>query len=130
MNTILSSRGGGIAPALSVRTASLTAAAVGGGAMLWLMFWLISPQGAVDNPLFYLVGLPLWVVFAGILGAAGPQTPVRWSFLIAFGQFAATVLTSGISAIFPLTVIFLCLLAVPGVLAAWVGQWIALGDDD
>lgn len=108
----------------TLRANQLIAAAVSGGAMLWLTFWMIGPGAGADTPTYYMVSLPIWVLFAGLLGAAGPKTPVRWSFLFGFGQFAASVLTNGFGATALFQIAFLCALAMPGVAASCLGSWL------
>lgn len=78
---------------------------------------------AWDVELYWLVGLPLCYLVAGMLGYVRPYRVWRWPAAMMATQGLCMLLfaSSGLS-LLPLGLILLAVLALPGILAAWIGR--------
>jgi hypothetical protein len=75
---------------------------------------------AWDTELYWLVGLPLCYLVAGWLG---PQRIWRWPLVMMATQVLVMLLPSrsGFS-LLPLGLVLFAILALPGILTAWIGR--------
>ena len=103
--------------------------AVVAGVLSWDLVRLFGEhREAWDDPKYWLIGYPLMVVAAFLLGLGFPQRPWRWGALIVATQAVwATFLAlanDGVPDLLPLGFITFALLALPCVLSAYIGQWL------
>ena len=78
---------------------------------------------AWDTDLYWLVGLPLCYVVAGVLGWLGPERIWRWPLVMMATQALAMLLFAGSGlSLLPLGLILFAILALPGILTAWIGR--------
>ncbi|MFN3625061.1 MAG: hypothetical protein ACK4TP_13490 [Hyphomicrobium sp.] len=105
------------------------AIAVVSGVLSWDLVRLLGEhREAWDDPLYWMIGLPLMVAAAFMLGMGFPARPWRWGLVIVAAQavWAAFLAfaTEGAPSLLPLGLLTFALLAVPCVLAAYGGQWL------
>jgi len=78
---------------------------------------------AWDTDLYWLIGLPLCYMVAGVLGWLGPERIWRWPLVMMATQAVVMLLFSGSGlSLLPLGVILFAILALPGILTAWIGR--------
>jgi hypothetical protein len=71
---------------------------------------------------YWYFALPVCYLAAGVLGYLGPVRSWRWSLEMIGTQMAATILFTGSGlSLWPLALVFGLALAIPGILAAWLG---------
>jgi hypothetical protein len=71
---------------------------------------------------YWYFGLPVCYLVAGVLGYLGPLRSWRWSLEMIGTHMAATILFTGSGLnLWPLALVFGLALALPGILAAWLG---------
>ena len=78
---------------------------------------------AWDGDLYWIVGLPLSYLAAGVLGYFGPGI-ARWPVIIMASQLVCMLLLSGVGPLLPLGIAFMVALAVPGIASAAVGRFV------
>src|SRR5688572_3584359 len=102
--------------------------ALTGGAVLWLLTMLISDRReAWDSSAYWILTYPLCLVLSGWLAYREPVRPWRWALATMLVQPVVMAVTSGGSfGLLPLGLILFTILALPAVLAAWVGAWLRL----
>jgi hypothetical protein len=102
-------------------------AALGGGVLLWLGTMAISGRNeAWDSPLYWSAAYPLCIAIAGALGFIEPTRAWRWGLAIMLVQPVVMVLASGGGfSLLPLGLIMFAVLALPAVLGARIGAWVA-----
>ena len=77
---------------------------------------------AVDLAPYWYFGLPVCYLVAGGLGYLGPVRTWRWSLDMLATHALCTLLLAGSSLnLWPLALIFALILALPGILSAWLG---------
>lgn len=78
---------------------------------------------AWDTDLYWLIGLPLCYLVAGVLGYLGPERIWRWPLAMMATQGLVMLLfsRSGFS-LLPLGLILFAILALPGIVTAWIGR--------
>lgn len=95
------------------------AAAIGGGAILWLATAGISGKTeAWDSSLYWTVAYPLAIVLAGVLGYRFPEHPWRWGMAVMLVQAVALAITASSFGLLPLGLIMFFVLGLPAVAAA------------
>lgn len=78
---------------------------------------------AWDVDLYWMAGLPLCYLVAGMLGYVRPHRVWRWPAAMMATQGVCMLLFSGSGlSLLPLGLILLAVLALPGILAAWLGR--------
>jgi hypothetical protein len=78
---------------------------------------------AWDVGSYWLIGLPLCYLVAGMLGWLGPERIWRWPLAMMATQGIVMLLFSRNDfSLLPLGVILLGTLALPGILTAWIGR--------
>lgn len=112
----------------SARSALLYGAALGGGALLWLVTMAASGRSeAWDSPLYWSTAYPLCIALAALLGYVAPERPWRWAFAVMLVQPVVMVFTSGGSlGLLPLGLILFGVLALPPLLGARLGARLRL----
>jgi peptidoglycan/LPS O-acetylase OafA/YrhL len=103
--------------------------AVVAGVLAWDLVRLLGERReAWDDPDYWLVGYPLMLAAAFILGLGFPERPWRWALAIVGAQAAwATFLAiaaDGVPNLFPLGLMTFGLLGLPCVAAAYAGGWV------
>jgi hypothetical protein len=78
---------------------------------------------AWDVDLYWLIGLPLCYIVAGVLGWLGAERISRWPLVMMGTQALVMLLFSGNGfSLLPLGLILFAILALPGILTAWIGR--------
>ena len=80
-------------------------------------------MGAAGGVIVCGTTAPICLVLAGgVLGYLGPVRSWRWSLEMIGTQMAATILFTGSGlSLWPLALVFGLAMAIPGILAAWLG---------
>lgn len=101
--------------------------AVVAGVLAWDLVRLIGTRReAWDDPNYWIVGYPLMLGTAFLLGLGFPERPWRWAAAIVGAQalwslfLAASI---GDTSLFPLGLLTFAALAVPCIAAAYTGRW-------
>lgn len=104
-------------------TSRLYFTALIGGALLWLLTMAISGRNeAWDSPIYWTITYPLCIALSAFLAYREPVRPWRWALAIMLVQPVVMAFTSGGSfGLLPLGLILFAILALPVILAAWVG---------
>jgi len=105
------------------------AIAVVAGVLSWDVVRLVGGrQEAWDDPKYWLIGYPLMLGAAAMLGLGFPDRPWRWGVVIAGTQACWAIFlrlaTAGTAGTLTLDVLTFALLALPCVLAAYAGRWL------
>jgi hypothetical protein len=105
------------------------AIAVVAGILAWDLVRLLGEHSeAWDDTYYWTIGMPLMLGTAFMLGLGFPEDPWRWALAIVVAQAAwATFLDfagDGEISLLPGGLVTFSLVAVPCVLAAYVGQWL------
>jgi hypothetical protein len=105
------------------------AIAVVAGILAWDLVRLLGEHAdAWDDPYYWTIALPLMLGTAFMLGLGFPEHPWRWGLAIVFAQATwATFLDfagDGEISLLPDGLLTFALVALPCVLAAYVGQWL------
>jgi peptidoglycan/LPS O-acetylase OafA/YrhL len=94
-----------------------------------LLVLALAPFGGerelVDTGIFYVIGVPTGMAAAGVCAWYWPQRAWRYGIAVALGQFLATFALNGeIGNLFPLTLMFFAVLALPMVVTAGLAGWL------
>ena len=100
------------------------------GILAWDLVRLIGARReAWDDPNYWVVGYPLMLATAFMLGLGFPERPWRWALVIVAAQAGWALFlgmaTDGSVSLFPLGLAMFAVLALPCVAAAYAGQWLA-----
>jgi hypothetical protein len=104
------------------------AIAIVAGILAWDLVRLIGDRReAWDDPNYWLVGYPLMLLAAFVLGLGYPERPWRWAAVIVgaqalWSQFLALA-SDGVPNLFPLGLVMFAILGLPCVAAAYAGKW-------
>jgi len=91
-------------------------AAIGGGALLWLVTAGVSGKTeAWDASLYWVVTYPLAIVLAGYLGYRAPIRPWRWGLAVMLAQAVVLIMSSSDFSLLPLGLALFSILALPAV---------------
>ncbi len=106
------------------------AIAIVAGILAWDLVRLIGGRReAWDDPSYWVIGYPLMLVAAGMLGLGFPERPWRWAVVIVATQAVWALFlglaTDGSVNLFPLGLAMFAVLALPCIAAAYAGQWLA-----
>ena len=105
------------------------AIAVVAGVLSWDLVRLLGVhREAWDDPLYWMVGLPLMIAAAFLLGLGFPEHPWRWALSVVAAQAIwATFLSfaaEGTQTLLPLGLVTFALISLPCLAAAYAGQWL------
>jgi hypothetical protein len=105
------------------------AIAVVAGVLSWDLVRLIGDRReAWDDPKYWLIGYPLMLATAFLLGLGFPERPWRWALVIVGAQAAWAIFldmaADGVPSLLPLGIATFALLALPLLLSAYAGQWL------
>ena len=105
------------------------AIAIVAGILAWDLVRLLGEHAdAWDDSYYWIIGLPLMLATAFLLGLGFPEHPWRWGLAIVAAQAAwATFLDfagDGEISLLPSGLVTFALVAVPCVIAAYAGQWL------
>jgi peptidoglycan/LPS O-acetylase OafA/YrhL len=105
------------------------ATAVVAGVLSWDIVRLLGERReAWDDPNYWLIGFPLMLVAAFILGLGFPQRPWRWVLIMIGAQaawaFFLALIADGAPNLFPLGLIMFALLGLPCLCAAYAAKWV------
>lgn len=108
-------------------TRSAYAAAVGGGAILWVGAMVFGGRTeAWDSPFYWTVSYPLAITLAGVLGYRFPDRPWRWALAVMLAQAVVLAMTASGFGMLPLGLILFAILALPGIALARIAAGIRL----
>jgi hypothetical protein len=91
----------------------------------WLVPLLGVRREAWDHWSYFLVSYPLMTLACGYAGFRAVARPWRWPLLVAAAQLGALLLVSGAGSLLPLGMIVFLILALPMLVAALIGAWLA-----
>jgi len=99
------------------------------GAVDWeLVRNLGGRREAWDDPLYWVLGYPLLLLAAFVLGMIWRGQPWRWAVWLIAGQMTWSLLLAitqdGIPNLLPLGLVMFVLLGLPCLLAAYLGRWL------
>jgi hypothetical protein len=78
---------------------------------------------AIDTGPYWYVALPVCYLVAGLLGYLGRSRPWRWSLDMLATHAVCTLLLAGSGLnLWPLALVLSLVLALPGILTAWLGS--------
>lgn len=108
------------------RESRLYLIAIACGIAVWVLVSAGSGRReAWDAPGYFSVGIPLICVVSLALGYAAPKRSWRWGITPIAAQFVWTLLTQGFGNLFPLGVLMFAVLALPPILTARLGAFLA-----
>jgi hypothetical protein len=101
------------------------------GVLGWDLARLLgSVREAWDHPTYWLIGYPLMLFAAFILGLGYPERPWRWAVAIVATQAAWSLFlsfsTGGPGNLAPIGIVLFAVLAVPCVAVSYAGRWLAV----
>ena len=91
----------------------------------WLLPLLGGRREAWDHWSYFLVSYPVMTLACGYAGFRAVSRPWRWPLLVAAAQLGVLLVASGAGSLLPLGVIVFLILALPMVVAASIGAWLA-----
>lgn len=99
------------------------------GVLGWdLVRFLGERREAWDDPRYWLIGYPLMLAAAFVLGLGFPDRPWRWALAIVVAQAVWAVIlalaTDDAASLLPLGIVTFALLGLPLVVSAYAGQWL------
>lgn len=107
------------------------AAAIAGGAILWLLTAGISGRTeAWDSPLYWTVTYPLAIGLAGGLGYLVPEKPWRWGLAVMLVQAVVLAIAASGFGLLPLGLILFAVLALPAIGLALIMARVRLRRDE
>ena len=100
------------------------------GILAWDLVRLIGGRReAWDDPNYWVIGYPLMLATAFMLGLGFPERPWRWAVVVVAAQAAWALFlglaTDGSVSLFPLGLAMFAVLALPCVAVAYAGRWLA-----
>jgi hypothetical protein len=98
------------------KATSAYAAAIAGGATLWLATAAISGKmEAWDSSLYWIATYPLTIGLAGYLGYRAPEKPWRWGLAVMLSQAVALTVGGSDISLLPLGLVLFSVLALPAI---------------
>ena len=98
----------------------------GVGAAVWLIPWvLLGGKEAWDHWTYFVLSIPAMSIVAAYAGFRARFGWWRWPLSLALAQFAAALLLGGFGNLLPLGIVVFVVLAVPMLITAAVGAWLA-----
>jgi hypothetical protein len=95
------------------------AAAIGGGALLWVAAAAIGGRKeAWDAALYWKAAYPLTIALAAAVAYRLPERPWRWGLAAVFAQAGVLLLTGGGGNLLPLGLVVFAVLSLPAIVAA------------
>ncbi|MCC7010676.1 MAG: hypothetical protein IT184_17835 [Acidobacteria bacterium] len=76
---------------------------------------------AIDDPAYYVVGIPIMCVAVLALAYRHPHRPWRWTLSMAAGQATALALGGSGLSLWPLALVFMTVCSLPQFIAGWIG---------
>jgi peptidoglycan/LPS O-acetylase OafA/YrhL len=112
----------GKSPALSASVLPVAIAAVA-GVVLWIAASVMSgKREAWDADIYWTVAYPVALALCGLLGIVWPRKPWRWALALFLFQFVGMAIRNGeLGGLWPLGLILLAVLSLPGMLVAQLG---------
>lgn len=103
--------------------------AVVAGVLGWDLVRLVGERReAWDDPNYWLIGYPLMLAAAFLLGLGFPERPWRWAAALIAAQAAWAIFlafaTDDAQNLLPLGIVTFALLGLPCLLSAYAGQWV------
>jgi hypothetical protein len=95
------------------------------GTMLWALATLAAGgREPWDSDLYWTIAYPAALVTCSGLGALFPHRAWRWPLAVMFAQMPVMIAVGSGLGLFPLGVILLTFLSLPGMLAATLAAWL------
>ena len=95
------------------------------GILVWVAVSTVASKSeAWDSPLYFVVGMPLLCVVAGVFALIEPNHPLKWAVVPLAAQAAWMFMTQGFGNLAPLGVLFFGVLAIPLFIAARIGAFL------
>ncbi|MBI3806686.1 MAG: hypothetical protein HY281_04100 [Nitrospirae bacterium] len=104
----------------------LYGAACVSGILAWILISSFSGQTeAWDSELYLTLGIPALCLVAGALGFIEPKRSWRWGIIQILGQAVWMFASQGFGNLWPLGMVAFGIFAIPLIMAAGLGAWIA-----
>jgi hypothetical protein len=98
----------------------------GAGAAAWGVPWLLlDGQEAWDHWSYFIISLPAMSAIAAYAGFRARSRWWRWPLTLGLAQFVVLLLLGGFGNLLPLGIVAFAILAVPMLITAGMGAWIA-----
>ncbi len=112
----------GKTPAFSASVLPVAIAAVA-GVVIWIAASVMSgKREAWDADIYWTVAYPVALALCGLLGIVWPRKPWRWALALFLFQFVGMAIRNGeLGGLWPLGLILLAVLSLPGMLVAQLG---------
>jgi peptidoglycan/LPS O-acetylase OafA/YrhL len=95
------------------------------GLAIWTSISAVSGTSeAWDSPLYFTYGVPASAMVSGVQGYIWPARPWRWPVVIMLSQALLAVAQNPTANLLPLGLIAFGLLAIPGLLTAYLGAFL------
>jgi len=105
---------------------SLYMLTAGVAAAVWLVPWLLlGGKEAWDDWTYFIISLPVMSVVAAYAGFRSKSRWWRWPLTLILAQFVTLLLLGGFGNLLPLGIVVFAILAVPMLITAGIGAWIA-----
>ena len=105
---------------------SLYVLTAGTAAVVWLVPWLLlGGKEAWDHWSYFIISLPVMSMVAAYAGFRSNSRWWRWPLTLGLAQFVTLLLLSGFGNLLPLGIVVFAILAVPMLITAGIGSWIA-----
>ena len=75
---------------------------------------------AIDDPLYYTLGIPLMCGVIAFVSYRFPHRPWRWTLSMSAGQAAALALGGSGLSLWPLALVFMTVVSLPQFIAGWI----------
>ena len=96
------------------------------GVLTWIVITAITGRNeAWDTGLYFALGVPVVCIVAFVLAMLEPDRSWRWGLLPVAGQALWMLVSQGPGNLLPLGLVVFAVLAVPSIVTARVGAWIA-----
>ncbi len=111
---------------MPTRSSIAYALAIAAGMALWFAAALSSGKREPwDGAAYWSVAYPVAIGLAGVLGFVFPERPWRWALALFLAQFVAMCLRNGeLGNLWPLGLLLLAALAVPGMALGQFAAWL------
>lgn len=105
---------------------SLYMLTAGVAAAVWLVPWLLlGGQEAWDHWTYFAISVPAMCAVTAYAGFRSKSRWWRWPLTLVVAQFVTLLLLGGFGNLLPLGFVVLAVLAVPMLITAGIGAWIA-----
>jgi hypothetical protein len=99
---------------------------IGLGIAVWLLPWLLlGRKEAWDHASYFSISIPLMSVLAGYASYRAKTRAWRWPLTLIVAQIVTALWLAGFGNLFPLGLVVFVVFAIPMMIAARAGAWLA-----